>query len=82
MEIYVNNILVKHFQAEQYMVDLEETFQILRKYHLKLNSSKCDFGVASKKFLGFMVTHHGIEVNSKKFRAILEMSLSKTRKEV
>ena len=49
---------------------------------MKLNPSKCAFGVSSGKFLGFIVSQRGIEANPKKVRAILEMSLSKTTKEV
>ena len=49
---------------------------------MKLNPSKCAFGVSSGKFLGFMVSQRGIEANPEKVRAILEMSSLKTIKEV
>ena len=49
---------------------------------MKLNLSKCAFGVSLGKFLGFMVSRRGIEANLKKVRAILEMSSPKTVKEV
>ena len=49
---------------------------------MKLNSSKCAFGVMAGKFLGFMVSHRGIEVNLEKVRAIMELSPLKTVKEV
>ena len=49
---------------------------------MKLNLSKCAFRVASGKFLGFMVSKRGIEANPEKVRAILEMMLPKTLKEV
>ena len=49
---------------------------------MKLNPSKCAFGVSSGKFLGFMVLQRGIEANPEKVRAILEMSSPKTVKEV
>ena len=45
------------------MGDLENIFEILRKHKLCLNASKCSFGMGLGKFLGYMVTHHGIEVN-------------------
>ena len=38
----------------------EEIFCLLRKYEMKLNPSKCAFGVSADKFLGFMVTQKGI----------------------
>ena len=49
---------------------------------MKLNPSKCTFGVASRKFLGFMVSQRGIEANPEEVRAILEMTLPKIVKEV
>ena len=49
---------------------------------MKLNLSKCAFGVSSEKFLDFMVSQRGIEANPEKVRAILKMSSLKTIKEV
>ncbi|KAL0439135.1 UNVERIFIED_CONTAM: hypothetical protein Slati_2396500 [Sesamum latifolium] len=40
---------------------------------LKLNPSKCAFGVRGGRFLGFMVTQRGIEANPLKINAILDM---------
>uniref|UniRef100_A0A2N9ES18 Uncharacterized protein n=1 Tax=Fagus sylvatica TaxID=28930 RepID=A0A2N9ES18_FAGSY len=62
--------------------DLRETFETLRKYQMKLNPSKCAFGVYSGKFLGFMVSQRGIEANPDKIKAILEMQPPKTTKEI
>ncbi|KAL5770154.1 hypothetical protein ACOSP7_014308 [Xanthoceras sorbifolium] len=52
---------------------LEETFQVLKQYRMKFNLLKCAFGVASEKFLGFMVNQKGIEANPKKIKALHEM---------
>ena len=49
---------------------------------MKLNPSKCVFGVTAGKFLGFMVSQRGIEVNPEKVRAILELEPSRTVKTV
>ena len=49
---------------------------------MKLNLNKCVFRVTVGKFLGFMVSHRGIEVNPKKIRAIMELAPPKTIKEV
>ena len=48
---------------------------------MKLNPSKCAFGVASGKFLGFMVSQRGIEANPEKVRAILNMTSPKIIKD-
>ena len=49
---------------------------------MKLNPSKCAFGVASGKFLGFMVSHRGIKANPEKIKAILDMKPPQNIKEV
>ena len=55
MEVYVDDMLVKSKIASDHVVHLPSTFNILRKYRMKLNPLKCTSGVASGKFLGFMV---------------------------
>ena len=64
------------------MNDLKETFDTLRSYNMKLNPSKCVFGVTAGKFLGFMVSQRGIEVNPDKIQAIMKLTSPKTIKEV
>lgn len=81
MEVYINDILVKK-QTIDHVTNLKKSFDILRKYKMRLNPKKCVFGVASDKFLGFMVNQHGIEANPKKIEAILEMSSPKSIKDV
>ena len=49
---------------------------------MKLNPNKCAFGVMAGKFLGFMVSQRGIEVNPEKIRAIMELEPPMTAKEV
>ena len=82
MEMYVDDMLVKSKEELAYLDNLKETFTTLKQYQMKLNPSKCAFGVASGKFLGFMVFQKGIEANPEKVRAILEMASPKTVKEV
>ncbi|KAL0378388.1 UNVERIFIED_CONTAM: hypothetical protein Sradi_3144300 [Sesamum radiatum] len=73
MEVYVDDMLVKSKQTDQHLTELVETFSTLRRYHMKFNPAKCAFGVRSGKFLGYLVTEKGIEVNPEKIRAIQEM---------
>ena len=55
MEIYVDDMPVKSKIASDHVSHLVDTFNILRMYCITLNPLKCAFGVASEKFLGFMV---------------------------
>ena len=64
------------------MKDLKKIFEILRKHKLRLSASKCSFGVGLGKFLGYMVMHRGIEVNSDQIRAINNLQPPQNPKEV
>ena len=52
MEVYVDDMLVNSFKAEQYIKNFKETFGVLWKYKMKLNLAKCLFGVSSSKVFG------------------------------
>ena len=82
VQVYMDDMLVKCIQEDDHLNDLQETFDTLRSYNMKLNPSKCAFGVTIEKFLGFMVSQKGIEVNSEKIQAIIELTLLKIIKEV
>ena len=82
VQVYVNDMLVKSMRENDHLSDLQETFNTLRSYNMKLNPSKCVFGVTTGKFLGFMVSQRGIEVNPEKVRAIMELEPPKTVKVV
>ena len=82
VEVYVNDMLVKSLDEGKQLDDLQETFDTLRQYNMKLNPSKCAFGVSLGKFLGFMVSHRGIEANPEKIKAILDMKSPQSIKEV
>ncbi|KAL0433390.1 UNVERIFIED_CONTAM: hypothetical protein Slati_2673300 [Sesamum latifolium] len=73
MEVYVDDMLVKSKETHHHVEDLKETFMVLKKYRLKLNPGKCAFRVSRGCFLGFMVTQRGIEANSDKIKAIMDM---------
>ena len=80
VKVYIDNILIKSREEDHHLSDLREMFEILRLYGMKLNPSKCVFGVSSGKFLSFMVSQRGVEANPDKI--ILKMSPQKNVKEV
>lgn len=55
---------------------------MLRRHRLHLNASKCSFGVNLGKFLGYMITHQGIEVNPDQIKAIEDLHPPQNPKEV
>ena len=56
VQVYVDDMLVKSLHENDHLDDLQEIFDTLRSYNMKLNPSKCVFGVTAGKFLGFMVS--------------------------
>ena len=62
----MDDMLVNSKEESAHLDDLKETFTMLRQYQIKLNPSKCTFGVTYGKFLGFMMSQRGIEANPEK----------------
>ena len=75
-------MVVKSKVVAKHMGDLGSVFEVLIKHKLHLNASKCSFGVGLGKFLGYMVTHHGIEVNPDQIKAINDLQPPWNPKEV
>ena len=82
IEVYIDDMVVKSKVVSEHMGDLGKIFEILRKHELRLNASKCLFGVGSGKFLGYTVTHRGIEVNPDQIKAINYLQPPQNPKEV
>ena len=70
MEVYIDDMVVKSEVVSEYVGDLKNIFKVLRKHKLRLNASKCSFGIGSCKFLGYTITHRGIEVNLDQIKEI------------
>ena len=82
IEASIDDMVVKSKVVSEHVGDLRDIFEILRKHKLRLNASKCSFGVRSGKFLGYMVTHRRIEVNPDQMKAINSLQPPRNPKEV
>ena len=82
VEVYIDDMVVKSKVVPEHVGDLENIFETLKKHKLGLNASKCSFGVGSGKFLGYMVTHRGIEINPDQIKAINNLQPPRNPKEV
>ena len=81
IKIYVDDMVVKSKVVTKHLKDLGDIFDVLRRHKLRLNASKCSFGMGSGKFLGYMVTHRGIEVNPDQIKAINDLKPPRNAKE-
>ena len=82
IEVYVDDMIAKSIDEKEHVEHLLKLFQHLRKYKLRLNPNKCTIGVRSGKLLGFIVSKKGIDVDPAKVKAIQEMPVPKTEKQV
>ena len=82
IEIYIDDMVVKNKVVSEHLEDLGTIFEILRKYKLCLNASKCLFSVGSGKFLGYMVTHRRIKVNPDQIKTINNLQSPRNPQEV
>jgi len=65
VECYVDDIAVKSRTKSDHIADLKTVFEIMRTHQLKMNPTKSFLGVASGKFLGFVVTSKEIHLPRK-----------------
>ena len=82
IEVYIDDMVVNSKVVSEHVRDLGDIFEILRRHKLRLNVSKCSFGVGSGKFLGYMVNHRGIEVSPDQIKAVNSLQPPRNPKEV
>ena len=82
MEVYIDDMLIKSKEWSDHAAHLQQVFDLLKTYGMKLNPAKCAFGVNAGRFLGFMMTQRGIEANPSQLKSILESPAPSSKKEV
>ena len=82
VEVYIDDMVVKSKWEIQHIDDLKEVFKVLRRHKLRLNADKCAFGVGASKFLGYLITNRGIEVNPDHIEAVKSLKPPSNPKKV
>uniref|UniRef100_A0A2N9I3X1 Uncharacterized protein n=1 Tax=Fagus sylvatica TaxID=28930 RepID=A0A2N9I3X1_FAGSY len=82
VEAYIDDMLIKSKKKTSHVEDLREVLEILRATKLRLNATKCLFGVSSGKFLGHMISYNGVEANPDQISALLNLQPPKDAKQV
>ena len=82
MEAYVFDVVVKTGNPDDFISNLQETFDSLRKFRWKLNPTKYVFGVPLGELLSFIISHRGIEANLEKITAITDMKATVCMKDI
>jgi hypothetical protein len=60
IQVYIEDVVITIRKEDVLISDLKETFDNLDRYKLKLNPTKCSFGVSVGQLLGFLVSTRGI----------------------
>ena len=82
VEVYIDDMVVKSKQEGRHIEDLQGAFEVLRQHKLRLNAEKCAFSVGAGKFLGYLITNQGIEVNLDQIEAVKHLKPPSNPKEV
>jgi hypothetical protein len=68
IQVYIDDVAITTRKEESLISDLQETFNNLNRYKLKLNPTKYSFGVSAGQLLEFLVSARGIEANPEKIK--------------
>ena len=82
VEVYIDDMVVKSKQEVRHVEDLWGVFEVLRKHRLRLNAEKCAFRVGVDKFLGYLITNRGMEVNPDQIKVVKRLWSPSNPKEV
>jgi hypothetical protein len=80
-EVYIGDVVVKSVGFKEHMDDLKLSLERMKKFGLQMNSLKCAFGVTSRRFLGFIVHEHDIQIDPKKIESIEKIGESVCKKD-
>lgn len=82
IEVYIDDMLVMSMRADQHLDYLRQAFQVLEEYNMKPNPSKFSFGVVVGKFLGYLVTEIGAEVDPNQIRSINNIGQTERKRDI
>ncbi|KAG7571562.1 Ribonuclease H domain [Arabidopsis suecica] len=82
MEVYIHDMLIKSLEENDHVAYLRDYFWQLSVHNVNLFPATCRFLVRSGEFLGYLVTHRGIEANPKQIDVLLKMASPQNKSEV
>ena len=82
VEDYVDDLVVKAKSSVEHLLHLRQVFERCKEYNLRVNPSKCAFGVSLGMFLGFLIHKRGIDLDPTKAKVIAALTLPETLKEL
>lgn len=80
--MYIDDLLIFGSCKSSHDRNLKKVLERCRKINLKLNLSKCKFGLKEIKYLGHLITSNGIYPDNSHISAITNMPTPKDKKDV
>jgi hypothetical protein len=80
--VYLDDILVYSDTREQYVRDLREVLERLRKFALYVSFKKCKFFTNTVEFLSYTVSVAGVSIDKSRIAIVEEWPRLKTFREV
>jgi hypothetical protein len=80
--VYIDDVIIYSRTFDQHLKDLTQVFDALRKANLTLKVSKCHFCRNEIKYLGHVITKHGIKPDPALISAIKEFPQPRKSKDV
>jgi len=79
---FVDDVLSYAADMTQHLPHLREIFKRFRKFNMKINAKKCEFGKTKVKFLGYYISKEGVEVDPAKVEIIKNAPTPKNARDV
>jgi hypothetical protein len=81
-DAYLDDIIVFSSSWSEHLEHLRYVLQQLESAGLTVNPSKCQFGKTTIKYLGFVVSPEGVQIDREKISAILDFPKPRNIKEI
>ncbi|KAK3516699.1 hypothetical protein QTP70_022492, partial [Hemibagrus guttatus] len=67
---YIDDILVYSASMEEHVIQVREVLARLQQHHLYVKLEKCEFHRSQVTFLGYVISHQGVEMDTVKVQAV------------
>ncbi len=78
----MNDILIYSNSKKKHTQHVRQVLERLRAVELQIDIEKCEFSVIEIKYLGLIITIHGIKMNPEKVNAVMDWAALRDVKDV
>jgi hypothetical protein len=79
-ELYLDDIIVYGDTEEEFLNNLSQVFERLRKFGITVNPAKCRFGLSEIEYVGHVINENGLTFSTEKREEVLNFPLPTTHK--